>query len=302
MKPTNMSFKRVLTTAVIAQVLAFGNTAVPNAAALAVLDRVFDAIQRGRLPPNDIAILEHAAEGRLAESDVAVVVSLGINRNSFLPPAFGVEAVRAHAYRKIGETGLPEALRYLSEVKVADVGTDNSKQVWPAARIALHVALLNNISDRDAKLEFLRNAAVEKNPGFADGQVQNWARNELCDLGDQASLPMIRESLKKIYGGVASDREQEQERYCEVRMQVLARSSDRVQALASVLKLGAQPPDTILMSWAIMQLDAIHSQAADRELARFGEEIARLPKDSPLRLRMYVTELSIHDVLASRSR
>jgi hypothetical protein len=56
------------------------------------------------------------------------------------------------------------------------------------------------------------------------------------------------------------------------------------------------------MSWAIMQLDAIHSPAADRELARFGEEIARLPKDSPLRLRMYVTELSIHDVLASRSR
>jgi hypothetical protein len=294
-----MPFKKLLTVAVVAQALAFGSGAVPNGPAIGVLDRIFDAIQRGRLPPNDIAILEHAAEGRFEESDVAVALSLGIGRDDFSPLTFRAEGVRAHAYRKIGETGLPEALRYLSAVKIADVGMDNSQQVWPAARIALHVALLNNISDSDAKLEFLRKAATEKNPGFADGQVQNWARNELCDRGDLASLPMIRETLRRLSSGA---RGEENVRYCEVRMQVLSRSPDRVQALASVLQLGTQPPDTLLMSWAIGQLEALRSPAADRELARFGEEIARLPKDSPLRLRMYVTDLNIRDVLASRSR
>jgi hypothetical protein len=195
---------------------------------------------------------------------------------------------------------LPEALRYLSDIKVVDIGKDDSQQVWPAARIALHVALLNNISDREAQLTSLQKSLTERDAGFADGAVQNWARNELCDRGDLASLPTIREWLNRAYAG--SPTGQEEIRYCEARMQVVSRGSDRVQALASVLRLDDQPPDTVLMSWAISQLAALHSPAANRELARFGAEIGRLPKDSTARQRLFTTEEHIRIALATQAR
>jgi hypothetical protein len=286
--------------AILAGALALGAGPMPGGAELGVVDRILDAIQRGRLPPNDIALLEHTAEGRFAESDVAVVLSLGIGRRDFSPVAMRSEQVRAHAYRKIGEIRLPEAQRYLAGLTVADIGTEVSQQVWPAAQIALHMALLGNLADREAQLAFLRKAAVERGTRYADGAVQNWAQNELCNSGDQASLPLIRDALKRMWVGTSGEREEI--RKCEVRMEVLSRSSDRVRALASVLQLGAEPPDEWLINWAITQLDTLRSPDGDREIARFGAEIERLPQASAVKRSLSVTGLHIHDVLASRSR
>ena len=265
--------------AVATPMFLLGDSLVGNGAAIGVLDRLFDAIRQGILPPGDIRILEHAAEGRFEESDVAVVLGLGINRRDFVRLSFRSFDARAHAFRKIRETGLAEGLRYLSGVTVDDIGEDSTQQIWPAARIALHVALLNNIQEPDAKREFLQKTLTEKDTGFIDGAVQNWALGELCDRWDRSALPAIREHIRKVYLGTPG--EQEQIRSCEVRMDVVSRDPDRVKALASFLRLGDRPPDTVMLTWAIYQLAALHSAEANREISRFGAEIGLLPKDSP---------------------
>jgi hypothetical protein len=284
---------------VLGALILFGSGAVPNAAANGIIDRLFNAIAEGKLPPGDIKTLEHAAEGRLEDADVALVLSLGIARGDFSPSAMRADGVRAHALRKLGESGLPEALRYLSAISPAESGTDYSHQVWSAARIALQVALLNNISTQQAKIAFLRKAMTLQNQGHPDGEVQVWAINELCDRGDLESLPAIKEWFMSAYSGATAERQAVQ--YCEERMRVVSSDPNRVNALASILRLGAQPPDAILTSWAILQLAALHSPEADREIARFGAEIALLPRDSPARQQLGVIEDGIRRIIASQS-
>jgi hypothetical protein len=118
--------------------LLFASSTAPDAAANGVVDRIFDAIQSGALPPNDIAILEHAAEGRFLEPDVAVVLGLGISRDSFSPLAYTGDGARAHAYRRIGDLGTEEAILYLAGVTKSDAGKDDSQQVWAAASDQRH--------------------------------------------------------------------------------------------------------------------------------------------------------------------
>jgi hypothetical protein len=270
-------------------------TAAPNAAANGVIDRIFDAIMKGTLPPNDLKILEHAAEGRFEESDVAVALSLGINRAAFSPLSFWQEGVRAHALMKIGETGLAEALRYLEGIRFEDVRNFQSQEPWHAARIALHVAKMNEIQDPAGKISFLRSSLTDRDTGIDDVVVQFWAMRELCSRGDGTSLPSIRRFLHKIYSGERGD---EQIQSCEAKMELVTRSSDRVQALASALKIDVRPSDLNLIAWAVSQLDELHSQEAYRELSRFGAEIRALPPNSELAHQFSVIGENIRVALA----
>jgi hypothetical protein len=159
---------------------------------------------------------------------------------------------------------------------------------------------VNGISDRDAKLVLLRSALTEKTSDYADGAVQYWALNELCDCGDYESLPAVKEWLKRAYAG--SPVEQELERFCEARMQIVTRDPDRVRSVASVLRLDGSPPNIKLISWAVSELDAVHSPAAMLELARFGEEVARLPQTSSAKQMLLGIQDRITRILSQNTR
>ena len=279
-------------------VIGFGSSALPNAAANGVVDRIFEAMMKGTLPPSDLRILENAAEGRFEEADVAVALSLGIRRADFSPLAFRAEGARAHALMKIGETGFPEALEYLKNIRFEDVRNFQSEQPWHAARIALHIAQMKTIPEAELRIAFLRKALTDKDAGVDDSAVHTWAMTELCDRGELDALTDIRQYLRRIYSG---ERAEEQIHSCEARMEVVSRSSDRVQALASVLRADGPPGDSNLIGWDVRQLAALDSPTAFRALVRFDAEIKALPPGSEIRQRLFGAEDAIRVYLERRS-
>jgi hypothetical protein len=97
------------------------------------------------------------------------------------------------------------------------------------------------------------------------GYARTWAIGELCDRGSLASLPLIESTLQATY---SSEQEEPAQAFCEARIGVITGDSDRVSALASVLKVGPSP-DQQLMFWAIEQLIGMRTPAATAQLKRF---------------------------------
>jgi hypothetical protein len=91
---------------------------------------------------------------------------------------------------------------------------------------------------------------------------------------------MVQKSIRKMWSGDYGD---EEIQFCEARIEVLARSPDRIKALGSALNLQDGAQRERLTTWAIYQLDAMKSPQADAELDRFMEQIRKLPDDSPAR-------------------
>jgi hypothetical protein len=155
---------------------------------------------------------------------------------------------------------------------------------------------MKGIRDPQEQLVFLRSALTDRDTGVEDGPLHNWAMRELCGRGDIASLPTIREYLKDLFAGTVG--EQERVHDCEAKMELVTRSSDRVQALASALKIDVRPSDLNLVAWAVSQLDELHSREAYRELSRFGAEIRALPPNSELAHQFSVIGENIRVALA----
>jgi len=110
---------------------------------------------------------------------------VGITKDATELSWYRASGVRVHAMRRIGETGRPEAIAYLSSLKAADFDSDTTGQIWPASQIALQQALLLNIDNRLQKIEFLENLVMREWGGL----VGSWAGDELCNMGSMPSLP-----------------------------------------------------------------------------------------------------------------
>jgi hypothetical protein len=170
---------------------------------------------------------------------------------------------------------------------------DESGQLWPSVLLGLNTARLNRTQGSQAKVEFLEKALQR------GGVTAWWAANELCDRGSQKSLPFIRDSIKKRD---SSQRGEDEFRFCETRVQVLARNLDRASALVSVLDVNdADSGSRDLQLWAVKQLVSLHLPEADRALDRYRTEIGKLPDRSPEKQRLYIVGEEIRTLMGQRS-
>ena len=271
-------------------------TPAPYAGQRALLDRIAGvAASQSQTSAVALELLEQVALGRSAKISPESEARVGVGRGELQKPEFNDPTVRACAFRKIGETGLREALDFLTGIQPADAGVDPSQQVWPAAQIALQNARLIQIADSRAKIEFLESMLTEQPD--SRGPVSHWAVNWLCDNGALPSLAVIQQSIRAGWSG---QRGEDEIRFCEARLQVIARYSDRVKALGSLLTRDNAEDERLLL-WAIYQLAALRLKDADTELNRFATEIGSLPDTSAQKRRLLFFKQEIDRILRVRS-
>lgn len=278
--------------------LCLGAKSAPFTAERLILDRLGQvATDHSSASPKAFDVLERIAMGRVGNFSAEPETLAGSKPAQVRELGFTDPSVRAYALRKIGETGLAEAVDFLSKLTPAAFGEDVVHQIWPSVQIALQEAKLNQLPDRQAKSDFLEQTIRASNDAMSNGAVHGWAENELCNAGTVTSLPVIQESIRNRD---PSPRGEEEVQFCEARIEVIRRSSDRIAALATALRVAEEPQDEKLVRWAFYQLADMHSASADAELDRFAAEIGRLAEGSPLRQRFGIFRLEVRGVHETR--
>jgi len=241
------------------------------------LDRVVDQVKAD--PVRSLAafeLLKLVARGMPDKADSDVAVRFGIEPERLLQPVHRDLSVRAHALRKIGQLGLPEALAYLEKLTPEDfdVGRGQMYRVWPPAQIALHEALLNQIPDEAGKIAFLERTVQQRHDAGSNSAVKGWARNQLCDRGASMSWDAIYQGIRFSTGNPV--RFAEEVKFCEDRIRIVQSDPDRVKALASALRSTGRAVDRRLTMWAFTQLLEPRSPRADAALDHVASEIDKL--------------------------
>jgi hypothetical protein len=213
-------------------------------------------------------VLERVALGRAARVDAESESQAGLARGQLRDSGYSTAEVRACAFRSIGQVASAEALEFLTNLQHADIGRDDSQEVWSASRVALYDARLRQIHNPQFQVDFLESTL--KQPDMGRGPVGSWVVNELCDRGSQSFLPVIENAIRARKNG---QRDEDEIAFCVARMTLVASNPDRVTALASILNLEQGSLNQRLTIWAIGQLFSMNSRAADAELARFWHQI-----------------------------
>ena len=235
---------------------------------LRLIEKLAASVKRNPSSSANIGALERIAEGKPETIESRVLTDASVGLGSVQVESLKRPAVRAYALRNLADTGI--ALSYLSNLREEDLGTDDTGEIWPAARSALQRALFLQITDPQQRIEFLEKA-VEGSPG------QTWALDELCDHNVLLSLPKIREAIKNRNPFQSGE---DEIAFCEGRMAVLARDPDRTKALGSVLQVGDSRASMQMIRWAIDQLDRLNTAESNQKLDLFVGQIRQLPRGS----------------------
>jgi len=221
-----------------------------------------------------LGLLAQVAEGRVQHPPPELEVQVGLPPGELNRPDYSSYQVRACALRRIGDLHSVEARLYLRSLRPAMFVSDNPGYIWTAAQIALREALLSDLRE-DEKVSFLENVLTEEHDPLSDSGVSAWAVDRLCNRGSIQSLSVIRTSILRrntLKDGTAEIG------FCEARMQVLASSPDRVNALASALSVQNTVTNPMLTGWAINELFSLNLRRGDAELDRYAKEIEALPE------------------------
>jgi hypothetical protein len=229
-------------------------------------------------------VLKRTALGQAKDITPEEETALGLTAGQLRKEALVSYRVRVCAFQAIGRAGSPEALDFLMKVRSADIGPDSTGQIWPAAQVAAKSAQLNAISDPVAKVQFLEDLLSVPRGGW--GAVGHWAVEELCNSGSRLSIGIIHEAIRSRSNG---QRDEDEIRFCEARINIVTRYPDRAKAIGSVLTTVA-PVDDRLLWWAIRQLVGMHDSQADAELDRFSREVEKLGPGYQ-RLRVFAEEI-----------
>ncbi len=221
-----------------------------------------------------LEVLQRIAEARMNDAPPDIEAQLDLSPGELRGSNWTYYSVRVCAFRAIGRLGSGEALTYLQNLKRTDLLPDGTGQIWPAAQIGLHEALLLRLPDEVAKVKFLEDTLTLPHDRWSNSQVSSWAVDELCNRGSARSLGAISASIRSRD---PSSRGEEDIAFCVSRIDVVSRSSDRVQALGGCLSVANGPYEPRLIRWAIYQLRDMKSAWADAELKRYSDEICGLP-------------------------
>lgn len=237
-----------------------------------LVDRIYAAVGNEATRHDAVEVLENVATGQFGLRDYAALSKMGINIDvsGGMRLSMGELIVRERALDHLGRSGLDVAERFLSGLTRQD-----SDQVWGAVQVALQRCRFTRITDSQARIDFLETTAKRE-----QGNVGYWATEELCNRGIQSSLPVIKASIRRRLSGPPGD---DEIAFCEDRMNWLATSGNRVQALSRALRAVKVGSDPKLPRWAAYQLIELDSPEADRALDRFGREVMALTARSPKR-------------------
>ena len=240
----------------------------------ACIDRAFDAAVRGERRQEALQLLEGIAEGRPREIIQTLSVRGGVGADIEEGAPFDSIRTRRYALETIGKTGLPEAVDYLRGLTQGQTGADDSRTIYPAARLALQKALFMREIGAQAQIEFLERKLAEHS-GFS---VAIWAADELCDRGSVSSIDAVANFFKRLYPGPDGD---EMTAFCLERMDIVNRALSRAKAIGTVLRTDAFLKDERILSWAIGQLTAMDTAEADAVLDGYAGEVESKFPDRP---------------------
>src|SRR5258708_25839927 len=127
--------------------ISMAESLVPYADQCAVLDKMLASSKsRPWTQATVLSLLERIALGKVIGTSAELELEMGLAPASLQQKEFGVPAVRAHAFRKIGEADGPLALEFLTALQRSDIGADSTQELWPAAHNALAASRLIRIT------------------------------------------------------------------------------------------------------------------------------------------------------------
>jgi len=242
-----------------------------------------------------LEVMEAVAEGKSMEVILTIAQKAGLQTFFTKDLTFRATeySAREFAMEMIGRTGLPAALDYLSAVTPERLGSDESRGIYPASKVALHKALLRRETDPLRQIAFLETQLTSATVG----QVALWAQEELCNRGSVRSIDLTAQFIKRLD---SSSRGDERIAFCRKRMAVIQSHPDRALALGSVLRADARASDQKIIEWAIDELFALHTAGANSILERYATEVAQpFPHTSSTEL---TPELYMHRGFAQEIR
>ncbi|HWR50595.1 MAG TPA: hypothetical protein VN428_05785 [Bryobacteraceae bacterium] len=271
----------------------------PGSVQVAQFERIVQQAQQDpSLGQKALEVLRSVAEGHAEHVSRDAASRFALMQSELQGPSFKFTTVRLHAFRTIGKLGTAAAIAFLEQVTPDQFRQDEVYQLWPAAQIALREALLNRISDPRRKTEFLEKTLTERRDAIADGTVDSWAVEELCNSGTLNSLPAVQRWIEESFS--TPNVQVDKVSFCEQRMRVMMRDSDAVAAIASVLSVSNNPIDRRLTQWAVNQLEAMKASRADEALYRFEAEILSLPDGSVQKDALRTYSVQIRDIRIGR--
>jgi hypothetical protein len=229
-----------------------------------LLDKACERAVQGNHREEALKMLESIAIGDPRDKIEALAQEAGLREFVEAKQPLDDFLTRREALGRIGDTGLPEAERFLSAVTESEIGQDPTQQIYQSAKLVLTMMIFRREKDPEQQIAFLERLLTS--PGFA----RNWAVDELCDRGNVASLPAITASIKRQYPNSTGD---ELVAYCQARMDIVNRDANRALAIGSVLRVDVAFEDQRIMNWAITQLSALNSAEADAILDRYAADV-----------------------------
>jgi len=168
-------------------------------------------------------------------------------------------SVKAYALEKIGELARPGADKFLLHVS----GDTSNSVLQHAARLAY----LNSRVIREPGQAGKRKILTEAMNAEPMRDMRSWAAEELCGLGDDASLPLIRKTLSSV----DSTRGMRRIIVCESKVRLLTKHSVRIEALKSALS----DNDVEIRCWGIRQLGKLKTPEAETALVDFASRLQK---------------------------
>jgi hypothetical protein len=224
--------------------------------------------------------LERLAEGKPEAISAELASQLGLHPS---PPGgwvmFQQPDLRIYAIKKLGETGLGEALAYLSALKEEEFAPNPGERTIldQAVEVAKSTVQLLQ-TDRADQVQLLENWALDRSV------VAGWAADQLCEMGSLISFSVVQQSIRARNRG-DEVRINEDAQFCLQRMRILGSSPDRTQALSSVLASDLATEDSKVVAWAVRELLDIGSDDAIKALRSFSaraKAATGLPAIQPL--------------------
>lgn len=255
--------------------LCFAETRV-NVIEFAAVDRLADEAKSTGSGKDSLSALELLAEGRAESVPEETKIRIGMRPTQVGWLTYKQLGVRLHAIQKLSETDAPEAMSYLSNLKEEEFAPNIGErtQLELAVQIALRSMQLSRVADRQQKVQFLEQLALDH--GFPG---QYWAVNELCDMGSLISYPVILQSMRNRNPD-DQRRVSEEIGFCRQRIDVIRSNPDRVIALASVLNVNTEQQNGPVVRWAVAQLIKAGSSDAVAALDNFSKAIETVPSRS----------------------